>query len=240
MRKEKKSESLEVRLSLSEKNAFSARVAARGETMSAALRRLIAEDGVPHSKMKEVSTLKKISITASPVALTVALLAAVSLSGAQAKTDFAGNFRAKDANGDGFVDRIEMMQYMSRQAAEVNLPPDCDGSELARVWSMSPEEMAEEAIGFSDADKDGRITLPEVVAANERFRADDFTSADINNDGFVSLAELEFGFREDEAKVSAECRAAIGMHSAARSPEILEQLDTDGDGRISLGEFVNH
>ncbi|WP_298933069.1 EF-hand domain-containing protein [uncultured Ruegeria sp.] len=240
MRKEKKSESLEVRLSLSEKNAFASRVESRGETMSAALRRLIAEDGVPHSKTKEASTLKKITIAASPVVLTVAILAAVSLAGASAKTDFAGNFRAKDTNGDGFVDRMEMLQHMTQQAAEVNLPSDCDGTELAKVWSMSPQELAEDAISFSDADNDGRITLSEVVAANERFRADDFTSADTNEDGFVSLAELEYGFREDEAKVSAECRAAIGMHSAARAPEILKQLDTDGDGRISLGEFVNH
>lgn len=240
MTKEKKSESLEVRLSLSEKNAFAARVAARGETMSAALRRLIAEDGVPHSYSKEVSTMKKTVVAASPVILTIAILAAVSMSGASAKTDFAGNFRAKDTNGDGFVDRIEMLSYMTQQAEQVNLPSDCDGTELAKVWSMSPEELADDAIGFSDADNDGRITLSEVVAANERYRADDFTSADTNEDGFVTLAELEFGFREDEAKVSAECRAAIGMHSAARASEILEQIDTDGDGRISLGEFVNH
>lgn len=240
MRKEKKSETLEVRLTLSEKTAFATRASARAETMSAALRRMIAEDGVPRQIAKEAPMWKKMSIAGTPVVLTSVILIGVSLPGAQARTDFKNLFRSMDTNGDRYVDRDEMRATMAQRAKAVDLPPECDGTELARKWSLTPDELADGEIAFADADKDGRLTLREIVAANERHRASNFIEVDTDSNGYLTLAETEAGFRADEVKVSAECRAAVGMYGAATARDVLLQLDTDGDGQISLREFVDH
>ncbi|WP_299200665.1 EF-hand domain-containing protein [uncultured Tateyamaria sp.] len=240
MRREKKSETLEVRVSLSEKSAFAARAAARGESMSAALRRLIAEDAVPHLLSNEVPMWRKFVFAGAPAALTASVLIAVSLAGAEAKTDFKGNFRSLDTNRDGVVDRAELVTDMTHQIAQADIPRACKGTQWEERWTATPEKLADGHMEFYDANGDGEVTLKEYIASFERQRANDFVDADTDNSGFVTLSELEAAYRLDEAKVSAKCRAAIGMQSAAKAPDILEFLDADGDGRVSLREFVDH
>lgn len=240
MRTEKKSETLEVRVSLSEKSAFAARAAARGESMSAALRRLIAEDAVPHLLSNEVPMWRKFIIAGAPAAITASVLIAVSLAGAAANTDFKGGFRSLDANRDGVVDYAELVADMADQIARADVPAACKGTQWEERWAATPEKLADGHMEFYDANGDGEVTLKEYIASYERQRASDFVEADTDNSGFVTLAELEAAYRLDEAKVSAECRAAIGMQSAAKAPEIIEFLDADGDGRVSLREFVDH
>ncbi|MCB4379060.1 hypothetical protein FZX02_01060 [Synechococcus sp. MU1644] len=240
MREEKKSETLEVRLSLSEKSAFAARAAARGESMSAALRRLIAEDAVPHLLSNEVPMWRKFIFAGAPAALTASVLIAVSLAGAEAKTDFKGNFRSLDTNRDGVVDRAELVADMTYQIAQADIPRACKGTQWEERWTATPEKLADGHMEFYDANGDGEVTLKEYIASFERQRANDFVDADTDNSGFVTLSELEAAYRLDEAKVSAKCRAAIGMQSAAKAPDILEFLDADGDGHVSLREFVDH
>ena len=208
--------------------------------MSAAMRRMIAEDAVPRSNPKEASMLKRTMLFVAPVVLAGSLVTAYALLGAEARTDFKGNFKAKDTNGDGFVDRTEMIAEMTRRAAKVDLPPACDGTELARRWTFSPEVLADGQFEFADGNKDGLLTLEETVAAFERKRADEFLQADIDSNGYVTLAELTDAYRADEVNVSAACREAIGMQGAARAPEILAFLDRDGDEQVSLREFVDH
>ncbi|WP_299597524.1 EF-hand domain-containing protein [uncultured Tateyamaria sp.] len=240
MRREKKSETLEVRVSLSEKSAFAARAAARGESMSAALRRLIAEDAVPHLLSNEVPMWRKFIFAGAPAALTASVLIAVSLAGAEAKTDFKGNFRSLDTNRDGVVDRAELVADMTYQIAQADIPRACKGTQWEERWTATPEKLADGHMEFYDANGDGEVTLKEYIASFERQRANDFVDADTDNSGFVTLSELEAAYRLDEAKVSAKCRAAIGMQSAAKAPDILEFLDADGDGHVSLREFVDH
>ncbi|MEM9631761.1 MAG: EF-hand domain-containing protein [Pseudomonadota bacterium] len=242
MRKEKKSETLEIRLSHREKTDFASRAAERGESMSAAMRRMIAEDGVPCSKPKEVSMLKKACLVLVPFAVVASLVTAVtySFSGAQARTDFKGNFSAKDANGDGFVDRDELIAVMQKRSEQVDLPPACDGTELARRWTFPPEALADGEIEFADGNGDGRLTLREVVAAFERQRADEFVQADADSNGYMTREELETAMRADEVNVSEKCRKAIGMHGAYKAAEHIAFMDRDGDELVSLREFVNH
>ncbi len=240
MRTEKKSETLEVRVSLSEKSAFAARAAARGESMSAALRRLIAEDAVPHLLSNEVPMWRKFIFAGAPAAITASVLIAVSLAGAEAKTDFKGEFRSLDANRDGVIDYGELVSDMTHRIAQAKVPPACKGTQWEERWAATPEMLADGHMEFYDANGDGEVTLKEYVASYERQRASDFVEADTDNSGFVTVGELEAAYRLDEAKVSAECRAAIGMQSAAKAPEIIEFLDADGDGRVSLREFVDH
>lgn len=240
MRKEKKSETLEIRLSLSEKTALASRAAERGESMSAAMRRMIAADAVPCSEPKETSMSKRALFLIAPLALATTVIIAISFPDAQARTDFAGNFRAMDANGDGFVDRKELIDIMKTQSAKVDLPPVCAGTELARKWSLPPHVLADGEIEFADADGDGRLTLTEVVAANERNRADEFLQADMDSNGFVTLTEMKNAFKADEININAGCRKAIGLYGAATAPGVLARLDRNGDKRVSIREFVDH
>ncbi|WP_299612094.1 EF-hand domain-containing protein [uncultured Tateyamaria sp.] len=240
MRSEKKSETLEIRVSHSEKSAFAARAAQRGESMSAALRRLIAEDAVPLLANKEAPMWRKFTIAGLPAAITAFVLIAVSLAGAEARTDFKGNFLSMDANQDKIVDRPEMVREMTRRIAKAHVPTACLGTQWEVRWSASPEVLADGHIDFADGNGDGIVTLKEFVAAHERNRANDFILADTDSSGFVTVEELAAAYRVDEAKINAECRAAIGMQGAAEAPEIVEWLDTDRDGRVSLREFVDH
>lgn len=240
MPQEKKSETLEVRVSLSEKSAFAARAAARGESMSSALRRLIAEDGVPQRVTKEAPMWTRFIFAGAPVAITVLALVSVSLAGAEAETDFKGNFRAMDINTDGMIDRTELIANMIQRIAAAEVPPACAGTQWEERWSATPERLADDHMEFYDANGDGVATLKEYVASFERKRASDFVEADTDNSGFVTAEELVAAYRADEVKVSADCRAAVGMQSAAMVPEIMALLDGDGDGRVSLREFVDH
>ncbi|MBY5932210.1 EF-hand domain-containing protein [Tateyamaria omphalii] len=240
MRQEKKSETLEVRVSLSEKSAFAARAAARGESMSAALRRLIAEDAVPQLVSKEAPMWSRITFAGAPVAITIAVLVSVSLAGAEAKTDFKTSFRAMDANRDGVIDYTELVADMTHRISVADVPPACEGTEWQERWDATPEMLADGHLEFYDANSDGSVTLKEYVAAYENQRASDFVEADADGNGFITEAELVAAYKADEAKVPAACRAAIGMQSAAKAPEILQFLDVDGDGEVSLREFVDH
>lgn len=240
MRQEKKSETLEVRVSLSEKSAFAARAAARGESMSAALRRLIADDAVPSIVTQEGPMWTRLLFAGAPVAITVSVLVFVSFAGAGANTDFERNFSAVDRNQDGIIDRTELIADMAQRIATADVPPACEGTQWEERWSATPEMLADGHMEFYDADGDGRATLKEYIASYERQRASDFVEADADNNGYVTAEELVTAYRADEAKVSAGCRAAIGMQGSATVPEVMQFLDADEDGRVSLREFVDH
>lgn len=242
MRSEKKSETLEVRVSHTEKKAFAARAAARGESMSVALRRLIAEDAVPQLSAKEVPMWRQTLIAGMPAAITAFVLITVSLVGVEAdtKTDFKGLFGAKDADSNGVIDRDELIIDMTRRIAEAHVPPICEGTQWEVRWQATPEMLADGHMDFYDGNGDGAATLKEFTAAHERKRAREFVDADTDSSGFVTVKELADAYRLDEAKIHAECRLAIGMQSAARAPELVAFLDADGDGVVSLREFIDH
>ncbi len=210
--------------------------------MSAALRRLIAEDAVPQLLSKEVPMWRKTLIAGVPAAITAAVLVAASLAGAEAdtKTDFKGLFRAKDADRNGVIDRDELIVDMAQRIAKADVPAVCKGTEWEIRWQATPQMLADGHMEFYDGNDDGVATLNEFVAAHDRKRAKEFVEADTDGDGFVTEDELAAAYRIDEAKIHAECRAAIGMQSAARAPEIVAFLDADGDGVVSLREFMNH
>lgn len=210
--------------------------------MSGALRRLIAQDAVPPVLSQEGPMWTRIVVAGAPVAITVFVLVIVSYAGAGAgaQTDFEESFRAVDANRNGIIERSELITDMDRQIAEAKIPAACEGTEWEIRWTATPEQLADGHMDFYDADGDGRATLKEYIAAYERQRASDFVEADADNNGFVTKEEMIAAYRVDEVKVSAECRAAVGMQGAAEVPEIMEFLDADQDGKVSLREFVDH
>jgi len=239
---EKKSETLEIRVSHSEKTEFAARAAARGESMSAALRRLIAEDAAPQCVAKEAPMKTRLTFASAPVVVTVLILVTVSLVGAEAdtRTDFKGNFRGKDANRDGILDRDELIAVMANRIAQIDVPAVCEGTQWEDRWNAKPEILAEGHMEFYDGNGDGVATLGEYIAAHEAKRGADFVEADTDGNGYVSTEELVAAYKVDEAKIHAECRAAIGMQGSETVPEIILFLDTDKDGRVSMREFIDH
>lgn len=81
----------------------------------------------------------------------------------------------------------------------------------------SPEFKAGQLIDRFDGNKDGSVTLAEYLAG-ERER---FAKADLDQDGFVTMDELETAFS-----------GQVGR----RGERIFTHFDADSDGRISLTE----
>ena len=80
-----------------------------------------------------------------------------------------------------------------------------------------------ERIMRADANGDGRVTKEEIRAQ----RATGFDRMDVNKDGFLTP--------EDRANAGDGADAQRGQRGADRR----EQLDRDGDGKISRAEFVD-
>ena len=84
--------------------------------------------------------------------------------------------------------------------------------------------VAAKAIHEMNTDRDGTISLPEAAAANAHaaasFPAIDFSQADINGDGKISLEELE---------------QALGANAEVKA--LIHKLDKDGDGLLSESEL---
>lgn len=73
-----------------------------------------------------------------------------------------------------------------------------------------------------DADGDGRVTAEELSA----FRAAEVAALDADGDGYVSADEMV-------ARDLGQMRARMAERAARR----IERLDTDGDGKLALGEL---
>jgi Ca2+-binding EF-hand superfamily protein len=76
---------------------------------------------------------------------------------------------------------------------------------------------AQRMIERYDADKNGSVTLEEYLSAED----DRFERADGDDDGFVTMSELQ---------------AAMRSHGRNRGGRMLNRLDADEDGRVSLAE----
>ncbi|WP_141246546.1 EF-hand domain-containing protein [Actibacterium ureilyticum] len=86
-----------------------------------------------------------------------------------------------------------------------------------------------------DLDGDGAVTLTE---AQER-RGDVFASFDADEDGFLSAGEYVV-FDEARANDMAANGPGPGQAAMQRAADglRLQANDTDGDGRVSLAEFI--
>jgi EF-hand domain pair len=75
-----------------------------------------------------------------------------------------------------------------------------------------------------DADKDGKVTAEEFAA----FRAAEFAKADTNSDGQISAEEL-----------AARHIAEATGRAAEMSAQMIERMDEDGNGQLSMEEMEN-
>jgi len=139
-------------------------------------------------------------------------------------------FESLDGNGDGVVDRMEMMYFvrdtMSKAGEEEKSVREYVYGEVAALYDAS------------DIDGDGVLSELEVEFAERIYllgREQDFgltwaavmhKSLDTDGDGFVARAEFE-----NFARAALE-----GDQVAVDSREIFAKADVDGDGGLSVAE----
>mgnify|MGYP003674660838 CR=1 FL=1 len=93
----------------------------------------------------------------------------------QAKHHGAEHFEKGDADGDGFLDVTELAATLHKQ-----------------TWFAILSEGTEACLARIDADKDGKLTVPEYRKTSRMggHAEQHFKGADTNQDGFLDLSEL--------------------------------------------------
>lgn len=74
----------------------------------------------------------------------------------------------------------------------------------------------------ADTDRDGRISSAEYAAASTRM----FGAMDVDDDGAITADEME------------TAQVALKLPGAGTSAKIIAAADNDGDGKLTLAEFV--
>lgn len=130
-------------------------------------------------------------------------------------------FNATDADGNGKVTRDEARDYADEKfkALDKNGDKVLDEEEIAAEVNEKLEETAKARLALLDRNHDGKVSREEMPPP----LLPRFEKLDTNSDGFVSIEDM----RERRAREPA---------SSAMSP--LTQLDQDGDGKVSLGEYT--
>ena len=141
-------------------------------------------------------------------------------------------FGAMDVDADGYLTESDFAALTARWTANRGLPVT---SAQARRLAAIMMGWWETLLAASDADRDGRATLDEVLVVVDGLAADTapvvatatamFEAVDSDGDGRVSSAE----YRE-------MIEAWTGQ--PADTDEVFEVLDGDGDGYLSEEEFV--
>lgn len=235
-RTEKKSEMIEVRISHSQKEALSALCESQGRSLSETVRGLIdgelagAARHVPDNRLRieTMSTLIKsrprtfaASIIASAGALSF-VLAAPSSAGPAGPA-----FEAIDIDQNQQIELHEFMEAASDGG--LSLDPSASGDE--RVFE---HHVQLEFVRY-DRNADNAISPDEFSGRYIPLMEASFHALDVDRDGGVSADELSFNL------------ARGGVHSEhATLPEgprqlaerYVRELDSDGDGSLSLAEFM--
>lgn len=141
-------------------------------------------------------------------------------------------FSAMDVDSDGFLERSDFAALALRWTENRGL--DEDSPEAARLASIMMGWW-ETLLAASDVDRDGRVTVDEVLLVVDRLPADPtpviataaamFEAVDADGDGRISAAE----YRE---------LIETWIGKAVDVGDVFGKLDLDGDGYLSVDEFV--
>eukprot|EP01006_Ploeotia_vitrea_P037780 TRINITY_DN66170_c12_g5_i1.p1 TRINITY_DN66170_c12_g5~~TRINITY_DN66170_c12_g5_i1.p1 ORF type:complete len:723 (+),score=342.15 TRINITY_DN66170_c12_g5_i1:26-2170(+) len=129
---------------------------------------------------------------------------------------FRKHFDRVDANGDGLVEKSELVAVMVGMGQDI----------------YHAEDMAERVIFAADQDGDGKVSFREFCEFHTKRRltmSQDgvrlvFNNIDSNSDGFIDRDELGVIF---------------SMYSDEQIDAMMLEVDHDGDGLISFDEFVD-
>lgn len=225
-RRSKKSESIEIRLTLEDKQALMSKAAAQGRSASDVVRQSIASF---RSDSERSRTLHKWSRAAAMLVVpSVVLAVAYSISSpAKGDNDYRRAFQSAlarlDKDGNGMIDR----QEFAGQTFLVLTPSAAGNGALDAVihgppnyLTSSPELRGDFAA--QDANGDGRIRLAEYLAFRRGLARQKFATLDADSNGKVSLAE----FRQE-----------LGIPSGEAGRRVFDSRDSNHDGWLSEQEL---
>ena len=220
---EKKSETLEVRLTLSEKQALAEHCSETGVSASALVRSLLSQR-VRQPAWRRFLRLKgpdmpemKPLLPAAAIAIAGSLaLAAASPSTA---SDYRSAFAALDSNGDGAVSEGEFLSVADSDWLPVDAQLRDGGRTISRrEWNG---EIRQE-FALYDRNRNGLITYAEFSGRYGSIIEAAFDHFDRDADGRVTAAELDAGMAVEAADGAA----------------LIAEFDTDGDHALTFDEFV--
>ncbi len=141
-----------------------------------------------------------------------------------------------------FATGVSVKAQSGRSFGDGTLPDFIKPYDITQVGSLTAEEREAARKGLTDRTKDallakwdangdGKLDLAELELARKaalaeitKIRTDRFNAADLDADGFLSLAEFTAALPKDTAVLTI--------------PALFASLDTDKDGKISLAEFL--
>eukprot|EP00937_MAST-01D_sp_MAST-1D-sp2_P007292 g7292.t1 len=159
---------------------------------------------------------------------------AVSLmAAAAAALDVDALHRHADKDGDGHLDKAEILQHLNTQ--QKVMYPEHD-----RHAQMQTD------LAAMDADADGKVTVEEYLAHLEENRRE--AGEEVSEEESAELREAE---AEDFAKIDHDGDGVISMRELKKSGgfdpgfkdevhAIVAQADTDRDGKVSSSELKAH
>ncbi|MFB9908780.1 EF-hand domain-containing protein [Allokutzneria oryzae] len=151
---------------------------------------------------------------------------------------YARRFAMFDVDGNGQLEAEDFEQLAARLVGALGGEPD---SALARRVHEGYQELHAALVREIDADGDGRISRQEFVTGMARVAGD--------RSGFARMIEplartnLQLCDADGDGVLDREEFARLlGLFNAAALPEaerIFDQLDTSGDGRLSVEEILD-
>jgi Ca2+-binding EF-hand superfamily protein len=213
--REKKTETLEVRLPHATKRAFMDRCREEGRSASEVVREMIdGYLGRPGWNLREQTPMKRRLIYPAAFAAAAVTAGVMAATASSAGPDLRPIFRDLDRNSDGLVTLAEFTA-----ATHGDMAARLHGARSADSPAGRPPFM------HADADRDGSVSYAEFESHHRTMLAEAFAGLDGDRDGRVSHGEFLSG------------------HAGA-SPEFLRTLerafsdfDRDHDGAVSRAEL---
>lgn len=266
-KKEKKSESIEVRVPYELKQEFMQRAAQEGVSASDLIRRFMADYLAPPSKESRTMLISALKPAAFLGATAVAAIFTLSWPTAvQATPDLKAVFDRFDADKNGAVTPSEFVQGMSENQLVMRAPLPSPGPEMqVRPFPAphgQPAPSGENVVMRADAPPPpgaqpmvlplhGQVPTAGAFPPPAEFARGEFERQDLNRDGKVEFAEfrdhhrkmMRAGFdtqdvNRDGAIDNAELAAIRKQLPAGVGGPELARLDANGDGKISFEEFA--
>lgn len=135
-----------------------------------------------------------------------------------------------DTDGDGLLSQSELDNMLQQHAFLGQLQGQMSGN------GEGPEaQMASDLISTYDTDGDGSLSASEMGMT-----ADELAAYDTDGDGLLSSTEIADGLKADKETMMAQSAPPPpppGETDADLASKILADLDSDGDGALSLEEL---